>query len=139
MAGSLVWSGLYGFWTFSHFSFLFWIASCSLFHHHHSKERVGWEEIPLMSGHVYFWLLGCSSTSTCHCLRVLSPASSSLGSLVSLFLTSGEREGQGVPLRMCVDIAVCVPTGPVDRRPRSLGETRHLANQLATWASKVSE
>lgn len=38
--------------------FLFWIASCSLFHHHHSKERVGWEEIPLMSGHVYYWLLG---------------------------------------------------------------------------------
>lgn len=37
LAGSLVWSGLYGFWTFfllflvsSH-----WIASCSLFHHHH--------------------------------------------------------------------------------------------------------
>lgn len=36
MAGSLVWSGLYGFWTF--FSLFLvsshWIASCSLFHHH---------------------------------------------------------------------------------------------------------
>lgn len=38
LAGSLVWSGLYGFWTFFFFiSFLVfpWIASCSLFHHHH--------------------------------------------------------------------------------------------------------
>ena len=46
----------------------FWIASCSLFHHHRSKERVGWEEIPLMSGNVSCWLLGLL-TSTCHCLR----------------------------------------------------------------------
>lgn len=70
MAGSLVWSGLYGFWTFLIFFFFvpFWIASCSLFHHHRSKERVGWEEIPLMSGNVSCWLLGLL-TSTCHCLR----------------------------------------------------------------------
>lgn len=48
LAGSLVWSGLYGFWTFLFISFFFpWIASCSIFHHH-SKERVGWEEIPLI-------------------------------------------------------------------------------------------
>lgn len=55
----MVWSVRFlDIFSFPVFLFFPWIASCSIFHHHHhSKERVGWEEIPLMSGYVFFFLL----------------------------------------------------------------------------------
>jgi hypothetical protein len=75
-----------------------------------------------MSGHVSCWLLGVFNLYMSLFARSLSLASSSLGSLVFLFFNKWGEGGQGVAVRMCVDIAVCAKWGPVDRRPRSLGK-----------------
>lgn len=111
----MVWSVRY----FGHFLIfcLFYLSQglhhVPIFHHHHSKERVGWEEIPLMSGYVFFLLVtyGFHLTQPCHCLRAPSPTSSSLGSLVPFNKWRG-RHGGVDPCAMCVDIAgVCVQWG----------------------------
>lgn len=62
LAGSLEWSGLYGFWALVFFLFFIWIASCFLFHHIIQKR--GWDGRryhSYMSGHVLYWSLWCHS------------------------------------------------------------------------------
>lgn len=146
LAGSLVWSGLYGFWTFFISVFFYpWIASCSLFHHHHhSKERVGWEEIPLICLDKFF-LLVSGFLSNLYMSLFARALSLSLSRIILPWIAcvfqQVEGGNEGDPCALCVDIAVvCAQWGLLIGHLEVWGTNRDLvAKSVRTNGWPVSE
>jgi hypothetical protein len=110
MAGSLVWSGLYGFWSFFFLHFGLHHVPFSIIIQKRGWDGGRYHSCPdtLTVGYLGFFLYIyiCLYMSLFARSPSLCPASFSLGSLVFLFITCGQR-GRG---KECVDTVVCVPS-----------------------------